>query len=170
MLIGSTVTLIAEGRSEDGTLFLSATKEAPMTFQTGNELTLPGFEKGVLEMTAVGEKKTFTVPCYEGFGEYREDDFEVIPFEVLPRSNVKVGDMIWVMDEEGNRIPITAVSHEEDGVRFDMNHPLAGQELTFEVEIIELVDAPEDFVSAEEKRKQLERMAPSSDSFGELMA
>jgi peptidylprolyl isomerase len=156
MKLGSTVRLIYTGTLDDGTVFGTATAEEPMEFQTGMDLTIPGFEKEILEMSEVGEKRSFKVGQYDAYGEYLEDFVEEVPISNVP-VKVEVGKRIWMLDDDGNRFPVTVKEIRDETVVFDMNHPLAGQDLNFEVEIIGLEDAPENFVSAAERKKQIEK-------------
>lgn len=160
MQLGSTVTLIYTGTLEDGTEFGHATKESPMKFQTGMDMAIDGFEKAILEMSEVGEKKTFTVSEYEAYGEYLEDYTTKIPLEQIPVRNVEVGKRIWLSSsDDGAPMPATVLEIEKGVVTFDLNHPLAGKKLTFEVELLEIEDAPENFVSAAEKAAHLKEQS-----------
>lgn len=159
MQLGSTVTLVYKGTLEDGTVFGYATEEKPMKFQTGMDMAIDGFEKAVLEMNEVGEKKTFTINEYEAYGEYLEDYTAEIPTEQIP-AEVKVGKRIWLASsEDGTPMPATVLEVKGGVAKFDLNHPLAGKSLTFEVEILEIEDAPEDFVSAAEKARHLKEQS-----------
>lgn len=156
MELGSTVTLIYTGKLDDGTVFGYADHENPMQFQTGMDMAIDGFEKAVLEMNEVGEKKTFVVGEYEAYGEYLEGHTAVIPLEQIPVNDVQVGKRIWLSSaEDGAPMPATVLEIKEGKVTFDLNHPLAGKSLTFEVEILEIEDAPENFVSAAEKARHM---------------
>lgn len=159
MQLGSTVTLVYKGTLEDGTVFGYATEEKPMKFQTGMDMAIDGFEKAILEMNEVGEKKTFTINEYEAYGEYLEDYTAEIPTEQIP-AEVKVGKRIWLASsEDGTPMPATVLEVKGGVAKFDLNHPLAGKSLTFEVEILEIEDAPEDFVSAAEKARHLKEQS-----------
>lgn len=159
MQLGSTVTLVYKGTLEDGTVFGYATEESPMKFQTGMDMAIDGFEKAILEMNEVGEKKTFTINEYEAYGEYLEDYTAEIPTEQIP-AEVKVGKRIWLASsEDGTPMPATVLEVKGGVAKFDLNHPLAGKSLTFEVEILEIEDAPEDFVSAAEKARHLKEQS-----------
>lgn len=156
MQIGSTVTLAYTGRLDDGTVFGFATEDAPMKFQTGMDMAIDGFEKAVLDMNEVGEKKTFTVDEYEAYGEYLEGHTAKIPLEQIPVSDVKAGKRIWLSNaEDGAPMPATVIDVSGGTVTFDLNHPLAGKSLTFEVELLAIEDAPEHFVSAAERAEHL---------------
>lgn len=162
MQLGSTVTLTYTGKLDDGTVFGYATAEKPMKFQTGMDMAIDGFEAAVLEMTKVGEKKTFTISEYEAYGEYLDDYTARIPMEQIPVRDLEPGKRVWLSSsEDGSSMPATVVEidKEQGEVVFDLNHPLAGKALTFEVEILEIEDAPENFVSAQEKAEHLKQQS-----------
>lgn len=159
MQIGSTVTLTYKGTLEDGTVFGYATKEQPMKFQTGMDMVIDGLEAAILEMNEVGEKKTFTLSEYEAYGEYLEDHTTRIPVEQIP-TEVKVGKRVWMANSEDDApVPATVLEVSNGEALFDLNHPLAGKSLTFEVEILEIEDAPENFVAAAEKARHLKEQS-----------
>lgn len=160
MQLGSTVTLVYTGKLDDGTVFGFAAEEKPMKFQTGMDMAIDGFEKAILEMNEAGEKKTFTVDEYGAYGEYLEGHVAKIPLEQIPVNDVKVGKRIMLSSsEDGAPMPATVLDITDGLVTFDLNHPLAGKSLTFEVELLEVEDAPEDFVSAAEKAQHLKEQA-----------
>lgn len=161
MELGATVTLVYTGKLDDGTVFGLATKEEPMKFQTGMDMAIDGFEAAIMEMEGVvGEKKTFTVGEYEAYGEYIEDMTTRIPREQIPVDNITVGKRIWLSSsEDGAPTPATVLEVGRDEVLFDLNHPLAGKSLTFEVELLEVEAAPENFVSAKEKADHLKEQS-----------
>ena len=152
MDLGTTVTLVYTGKLEDGTVFGYATEENPMIFQTGMDMAIDGFEREILAMEGLeGEKKTFTVGQYDAYGEYLDDHVAVIPEFQVPKRNIKVGARMWMANDEGEPTLGT--------VTFDLNHPLAGKDLTFEVEIKGIEAAPEDFVSAREKAEHMKEQS-----------
>lgn len=160
MQLGSTVTLTYTGTLSDGTVFGHATKEAPMKFQTGMDMAIDGFEKAILEMNKVGETQTFTVDQYEAYGEYIEDYEAKIPAEQIPVDDISVGKRIMLSNsEDGAPMPATVLAVKGGVVTFDLNHPLAGENLTFEVELLEIEDAPDDFVSIAEKARHLQEQS-----------
>ena len=142
MKLGSKVKLLYTGTLEDGTVFGYAKEAEPMEFQTGMDMTIPGFEKEIMTMEE-GEKKTFTVGMYEAYGEYLEDLVETVPVEQVPLKNIEVGMRVFLAGEAGDKIPVTIKDITGTEVTFDMNHPLAEHDLTFEVEILS-VEEPED--------------------------
>ena len=154
MDLGSTVTLVYTGKLEDGTVFGYATEENPMVFQTGMDMAIDGFEKEILAMEGVeGEKKTFTV------GEYLDDYVVVIPTHQIPKRDIKVGSRLWMANDEGEPTLGTVIEIEGGNAKFDLNHPLAGKDLTFEVEIKSVEAAPENFVSEHEKRQHMKEQS-----------
>ncbi len=165
MELGSTVRLTYTGTLDDGTVFGYAKEEEPMVFQTGLELTIPGFEREVMQMQA-GEKKTFTLGIYDAYGEYLDDFVQRVPRASVP-VEVEPGKRVWMTNENGENVPVTVKEVNRDEVFFDMNHPLAGKELTFEVELLGVEEPPEDFVSAEEQRRRDEQMGKQYDLGGE---
>lgn len=142
MKLGSTVTLIYNGTLSDGTVFGYAKREAPMEFQTGMDLTIDGFEREIMKMEA-GEKKTFTVGMYDAYGEYLDDFVESAPVDSVPLKNVEIGMRIWLTGENGEKFPVKILDINSEEITFDMNHPLAGEDLTFEVEILSVVEPEE---------------------------
>lgn len=160
MQLGSIVTLAYTGKLDDGTVFGYATEEQPMKFQTGMDMAIDGFEKAILDMSKVGEKKTFVVDEYEAYGEYLDDYKATIPFEQIPVDDIKVGKRIMLSSsEDAAPMPATVLEVREGMVVFDLNHPLAGKKLTFEVELLEIEDVPEDFVSAAARAKHLKEQS-----------
>lgn len=154
MEIGSIVTLAYNGTLEDGTVFGYATSDDPMRFQTGMDMTIDGFEKAVLTMNEVGEKKIFSVDEYSGYGEYIEGKTAVIPFEQVPKVDIKIGQRIWLANDETEESMLcTVLELSESDVTFDLNHPLAGKTLLFDVELLDIQESPEDFASIVEKNR-----------------
>lgn len=139
---GSKVRLTYTGTLDDGTVFGYAKPEAPMEFQTGMDLTIEGFEREVSEME-VGEKKTFTLGIYDAYGEYLDHLVEYVPVEHVPLKNLEVGMRVQMAADDGSKMPVTVKDITAKEVVFDMNHPLAGKELTFEVEILSVEEPPE---------------------------
>lgn len=142
MKLGSTVRLIYTGKLKDGTVFGYAKPEEPMEFQTGMDLVIDGLEREIMKMEA-GEKKTFTIGMYDAYGEYLDDFIEIVPVENVPLKNVEIGNRIWLSGENGEKIPVKILDINSKEITFDMNHPLAGEDLTFEVEILSVEEPPE---------------------------
>lgn len=134
----TTVKLAYKGILPDGTVYDQATAENPLEMQAGMGLALEGFEREIMEME-LGEKKTFTVKDYDAFGEYIDEWIERIPKDMIPGvEKLKPGKIMWTLDENGAKVPGTVIDITEDYVEYDCNHPLAGKDITFEVEILEV--------------------------------
>lgn len=142
MKLGSTVRLVYTGTLKDGTVFGYAKPDGPMEFQTGMDLTIEGFEREILKMEE-GEKKIFVVGMYDAYGEYLDDFVEVVPVENVPLKNVEIGNRIWLTGDDGEKFPVKVLDINSKEITFDMNHPLAGEDLTFEVEILSVEEPPE---------------------------
>ncbi len=113
----------------------SSSEGAPLIFMTGSGQIIPGLENILLQMN-LNEKKKVTVPAKDAYGAYNQTLVYKVPRSKLPAAQIQVGDVF----EAGNgqkSFPVSVISIEKDEVTLDGNHPLAGQDLTFEVEIVE---------------------------------
>lgn len=117
----------------------------PLSFLVGHGQMIPGFEAGLMGK-ATGDKVTLEIPCADAYGEYDEDGKQVIPASQLPQG-VKVGDRLAGQTESGHMIPVRVIDVSEDEVTIDLNHELAGEDLTFEIEVLEVRAATEEEVS-----------------------
>ena len=152
MLDGTTVILAFEGRLPDGKVYDKMTKDNPLKFEVGRDLVLEGFEREVREMEK-GEKKTFTIKDWEAFGEYNEELVTEIPMELMPNvKGLERNKVIWIINDEGNKVPVTVTDITGEAVTIDYNHPLAGKELTFDVEIIDIDESTADDPNAVARR------------------
>jgi peptidylprolyl isomerase len=129
------------GSLKDGTVFDSSVKRDPLEFTIGQGMVIPGFENGIIGLK-VGDKKTITIPPDQAYGEHRDDLVGVVDRTRLPE-NVKpeIGMILQARSPEGEMINVTVTDVTEAGVTLDMNHPLAGKELIFEVDLIEVSSA-----------------------------
>ncbi|MFH2037125.1 MAG: FKBP-type peptidyl-prolyl cis-trans isomerase [Candidatus Zixiibacteriota bacterium] len=137
--LGSTVKVHYTGKLEDGTLFDSTRGKEPFELTLGNGATVPGFEIGIVGM-AVGEVKVIKVPYEDGFGPRNKDFKEDIKRSALPKElNIKIGTQLKVPHIDGSFFRATVIAFSSEIVTLDTNHPLAGKNLTFEVEMVEIV-------------------------------
>ena len=129
--------------TESQIVFDSSRGEEPLIFLVGHNQMIPGFEKGLLGKVA-GDKVILNLSAEESYGEYSEEGVRHIPLSDLPEGIV-VGDELVAETDEGYEIPlhITAIS-EDQIATVDMNHELAGEALTFEVEVISVRAATEE--------------------------
>ena len=135
--VNSTVTVNYTGKLEDGTIFDSSLTEGrePLEATLGQGQLIPGFEKGLLEMQE-GDKKTITIPHLEAYGVRRDELIAEVPKDRVPEG-VEAGQMLQTMTQQG---PMNVIVKEvnEDNVVLDANHPLAGKDLTFELELVSI--------------------------------
>lgn len=138
---GDTVRVHYRGTLKDGTEFDSSEGRAPLQFQVGSGQVIPGFEKQV-EGMAVGETSTLTIPADEAYGPRDERQIQVVPRSALPADmELYIGSGLTATTPDGNQIQLTVIEMNDDSITVDGNHPLAGHDLTFEVELVEIVGA-----------------------------
>lgn len=134
---GSTVKVHYKGVLDDGSVFDTSEGREPLEFQVGTGQVIPGFDNAVQQMEA-GTTKTITIPSGEAYGEVRPDMIAAIPHEQFPEGlNPEVGQMLQLQTPEGS-LPVRVVEVKDEGVVIDGNHPLAGQNLTFELTLLEV--------------------------------
>lgn len=137
---GKKVKVHYTGTLGDGTVFDSSRERDPLEFTVGAGQVIKGFEEAVAEMS-VGDKKTVTIPAAEAYGP-RHDEmvFDVDPGQFAEGVVPKVGMQLQGQTEEGAPPTIVTVTNvTEEKITLDANHPLAGQDLTFEIELMEAV-------------------------------
>ena len=135
---GHTVVLHYTGTLADGSVFDSSREGSPMEVRIGAGQVVPGFESGIMGME-VGESRTFTIAPEDAYGAYDEDLCHRVEKERFPDpESIEVGRMFKISLGEGRSVPGTVTQVGEEDVLIDLNHPLAGMELTFEVECLEI--------------------------------
>lgn len=126
------------GKLNDGNIFDSSEGREPLEFKIGSQTVIPGFEQGVIDM-AVGEKKTINIPCDEAYGQRRDDMIVDMPKDQFPDDITPEKGMILQLEtEQGDVMPVNVVEVSDDTVTLDGNHALAGQDLTFELDLVEI--------------------------------
>ncbi len=135
---GKNVKINYTGKFEDGSVFDSSLTEGREPLQTvlGQGNLIPGFEKGLLGMT-VGENRIIEIEPVEGYGEYLDGLVTTVPKTQMP-NGVKIGDVLQSTGDRGT-INVTVKEVNENDVKVDANHPLAGKKLVFEVELLDIV-------------------------------
>jgi len=135
-----------EGAEQE--LMEQAPKEKPLTFCFGLGMMLPKFEEE-LNGKQVGDKFDFTIACADAYGEYDDENLVDLPKNIFMVDGkfddemVTEGNIVPLMDAEGNRLNAMVVQINPDTVKVDFNHPLAGENLHFVGEILEVRDATE---------------------------
>lgn len=136
---GDTVRVHYTGRLEDGTVFDTSRERDPLEFTLGQHQVIPGFEQGVIGMET-GEAKKIEIPSAQAYGPHDVRLVtEVSRDQIPPDLKLKVNDRLQVGRRDGGTaiVKVTAVS--DSSVTLDANHPLAGEDLTFDVELVEIV-------------------------------
>ncbi len=135
---GDTVHIHYTGRLDDGTVFDSSRDRDPLSFTLGQGQVIPGFEAAVTGME-VGESKTAEIPSGEAYGPRRPEMEVSMPRTQLPEGmNPEVGQMLQMQTPDGQPIPVRVTGTSEDSIELDANHPLAGKDLTFEIELVKV--------------------------------
>lgn len=135
---GKKVRIHYTGTLSDGEQFDSSAGRDPLEFETGSGMVIPGFDSAVRDME-VGGKKTVTLPAAEAYGEPRAEMIGDIPRDRFPAEmELAVGMPLQMQGPQG-ALPVIVKEIKDDAVTIDANHPLAGKELTFELELVEIV-------------------------------
>jgi peptidylprolyl isomerase len=134
---GDTVHVHYRGTLDDGSEFDSSAGSEPLVFTIGAGEVIPGFETA-LEGMATGEKKTQHIPAADAYGERREELVFQVGREQMPEGEVEVGDMLRVGFPDGSSANVQVTAMDAEGVTLDANHPLAGKNLTFELELVQI--------------------------------
>jgi len=134
-----TVRVHYTGKLGDGTVFDTSTERDPLEFTIGDETIVPGFEQAVVGMSP-GERKTEEVPASMGFGPVRDELVMDIGRAQFPTdTELAVGERFQASRADGKGLQLTVVEIHDDTVVVDANHPLAGKDLVFEIELVEIV-------------------------------
>ena len=135
---GNTVKVHYTGTLETGEVFDSSREREPLAFKMGEGQLIPGFEKAILGLS-VGETTTANIPSAEAYGEHNPQMVVKAPKDQLPpEMTPEVGMQLQLNQPDGMPIPCVITEVTETEVTIDANHPLAGKDLTFEIEIIEI--------------------------------
>jgi peptidylprolyl isomerase len=133
---GNTVHVHYTGRLDDGSVFDASEGRDPLAFTLGAGQVIEGFEQAVAGM-GVGDSKTVRIPVDEAYGQRRADLVLEVPREQLPDDlEVDVGSRLEMQRPDGQGMPVTVVAKDDAGITLDANHPLAGQALTFELQLV----------------------------------
>lgn len=138
---GDTVKVHYHGKLTSGDTFDSSTGRDPLEFEVGSGMVIKGFDVGVTGMT-VGEKKTVNISYDEAYGARNPDMLIEMPKDRFPDDmELAVGLPLMMSDPEGQQFQVTIIEIKDDVVMLDANHPLAGQDLVFDLELVEIVGA-----------------------------
>ena len=132
------VTVHYTGKLEDGQVFDSSLQREPLQVELGKGQLIPGFENALIDM-AVNEKKTVTITKEEAYGDVQQELFQTVPKAQLPEEiKPEVGVILVASRPDGSEQQLRVSEVNEDHIIVDANHPLAGQTLEFELELLEI--------------------------------
>jgi FKBP-type peptidyl-prolyl cis-trans isomerase 2 len=133
---GTTVSIHYTGTLDDGTTFDSSDGRDPLTFQMGEGQIIPGLESALSGMS-VGEEKTVTIPSDQAYGPLNPQAVQQVPREAVPADiPLDLGTQLQVQTPDGRALPVVVTEVTDEHVMLDANHPLAGKDLTFAVEVV----------------------------------
>ncbi len=135
---GSKIKFHYTGKLKTGELFDKSEGRGPLEVEIGKGMIIPGLEEGISGMKE-GEKKEITVEAKDAYGAPRDDMIKEIPKGPIP-DDVKLepGTMLYLRTQQGQPFPAKILEVKDDTVVLDLNHPLAGKDLIFEIEIVEI--------------------------------
>jgi len=135
---GDKIKVHYHGKLTNGETFDSSAGREPLAFEVGSGMVIKGFDDGVTGMT-VGEKKTIQIPFMEAYGPRNPEMVIEMPKDRFPAEmEVEIGMPLVMSDGQGQQFQGTTVEITEAAVMLDANHPLAGQDLTFDLELVEI--------------------------------
>lgn len=135
---GDTVKVHYTCTLKDGTIVTSTMNQEPSQFTIGKGQLIPGIEEAIVGMEQ-GETKDITIPSDRAFGPHKEEMVRVVDRDRLPADlEVKVGMNLQAKNKDGQTSDLTVIDVSESTVTLDFNHPLAGKELLFNVNVVEI--------------------------------
>ncbi len=135
---GDMVKVHYEGKLDDGSVFDSSRDHDPLQFEMGKGQVIPGFEEAIVGMTE-GDSKTVKIPSEKAYGPVREEMVQTIDrSQIPPDIELEVGQQLRVTGPQGEPAIVKVVDLSDCSVTLDGNHPLAGKELTFNIELVEV--------------------------------
>ena len=139
---GHYVTVHYKGTLDNGDVFDTSEGRHPMEIQMGAGQIITGFEKALMGM-AVKEKKAFTLDPEDAYG-FRDESLthSFARSEVPAEMDIEIGQTVSLSSPEGQQVPALIVEADDEKVVVDLNHPLAGQKLTFDIEVVGISDSP----------------------------
>ena len=136
---GNTVSVHYKGTFDDGTVFDSShSRGEPMTFTVGSGQLIEGFDSAVPGMT-IGEVKTVSLTPAQGYGERSEEAVQEVPKTSFPNDfEFQEGQIVHAQNPDGTSFQAVLGAVGTDSVMVDMNHPMAGKNLNFEIELVDI--------------------------------
>ncbi|EAZ88920.1 FKBP-type peptidyl-prolyl cis-trans isomerase [Crocosphaera chwakensis] len=136
--LGDTVKVNYTGKLQDGTVFDSSVDRDPLQFALGQGQVISGFEEAVVGMSP-GENKSVTIPSEQAYGPYQDELVIVVDEKQMPSDlSVEVGQQLQMRHSSGQAVPVMVTNIADSKVTLDANHPLAGKDLTFDLELVNI--------------------------------
>ena len=136
---GDKIKVHYHGRLTNGETFDKSEGREPLEFEVGSGMVIKGFDDGVTGM-AVGDKKTINIPFVEAYGPKNPDMIIDMPKDRFPKDmEIEVGMPLSMSDGQGQQFQVVVAEVQEEMVILDANHPLAGEDLIFDLELIEII-------------------------------
>lgn len=135
---GDTVKVHYIGKLDDGTVFDSSENREPLEFTLGSGSIIPGFERAVLGMS-LGESKTEIIPTDDAYGPHLDEMVVVVDRQQMPPEiEPQIGQQLQLQQQDGQVLPVIITDVSDGSVTLDANHPLAGEALTFDIQLVEI--------------------------------
>src|SRR4051812_31445671 len=135
---GDKVKVHYHGKLTNGETFDKSEGRAPLEFEVGSGMVIKGFDDGVTGM-AVGDKKTIQIPVEQAYGPKNPEMVIEFPLDLFPEGmKPEKGMRLNLNNNEGQVFPVVIAEVQEDLVLLDGNHPLAGEDLVFDLELVEI--------------------------------
>lgn len=136
---GDTVKVHYKARTNDQTIFDSSKQANPLLFKIGDEQIIPAFEEAIIGMNA-GDVKTINICANDAFGPYLDELISTVDKNQLPPNlELEVGQQLQIQQPDGQILLVKVLEMSDSTVTFDANHPLAGKDLIFDIQLLEIV-------------------------------
>jgi peptidylprolyl isomerase len=136
--MNDTVIVHYTGSFTDGVVFDSSIDREPFEFTIGQGMVIPGFENGIIGMHE-GDSKKINIPAEDAYGPHREDLLTTIERSQIPASiDLQIGMVLQMRSPDGGTANVTIQDINQESVILDLNHPMAGKELIFEVNLVKV--------------------------------
>ncbi|TLU87742.1 MAG: peptidylprolyl isomerase [Chlorobium sp.] len=136
---GDTVKVHYTGTLDDGTMFDTSAEREPLKFTIGEGQVIPGFDNALIDMEP-GDVRITVIPAEEAYGEHSTELVTDVDRERFPADmELEIGQQLQVGLADGEQAVVMIVDLTDTSVTLDANHPLAGQQLTFEIELVEIL-------------------------------